>query len=625
MKKILSVVLVCFLALGFITVNAQKLESRKNNVVVSSQNEKSSKAVAQMKYCTADMDDAIGTGKASSFSAAISFPASAIGDYVGANLTKIKVAIGESVPGISGCKVWVAKTKTGQRLVEQAFTGVAGQWHEVVLDTPYAITEGELFIGYDITVKGGYPLGVSNNTQNAANGGHLAIGTNWSTLASNKLSGNLCIIGIAEGDFPDYTDMAIKSVNLPKFAKINTDIKLGGSVVNNSNISIASYDVSYKIDGGEATTINVTNANLDPGASKTFEFPAFKFDAEGLKSIEVTVTTTGDELAANNTMTKKISIYIEAVKRKVVMEHFTTEKCPNCPATEKYLTSLVGSNPDVIWVSNHSGYSTDQYTVTEEYLWFFNSNSSYAPAIMLDRAWLAPKGDPGPAFLPSNKYTPALVQERLDTPAYVSLNFEDGVYSESDRKLSFTVSGDKLKDLAGENTVLTVFLIEDNLKSVQPGTPKHHRVLRKVVSAIWGDKITFDGNKFSKTYTTTLDAKYVLDKVSVVAFLSNYDSKNPNNCEVHNGEIITVNALTGLISVNDVEELAVMVYPNPAKDILTIEGQYNTLSIIDVTGKTVKTVSGQSTINVSDLKNGMYILNIVGENTAKTTKIMISK
>lgn len=773
MKKILSVALVCILALGFITVNAQKLESHKGGVVVNSQNEKSSKALAELKYCTNSFEDGIGVDGAASFNAAITFPASAIGAFVGTKLTKIKIGISEPAPGLSACKVWVAKTKTGQRLVEQSFTGVAGQWNEITLTTPYDITAGELCIGYDVTVTGGFPLAVSPNTQNAANGGHIAIGGQWTTLAANKLDGNLCIIGIAEGDFPDYIDMELKSVNVPKFTKINTDIVMSGLVVNNSNINIASYDVSYKIDGGTATTINVTNANLAPGASKAFEFPAFKLNSVGTKSIQFTVTTTGDELAANNSITKEITVYEDAFKRKVVMEHFTTEKCPNCPAAEKYLTTLVGSNPDVIWISNHSGYYTDQYTVTEAYLKFFNSTEgTYAPAIMLDQAWLAPDGDPGPVFFPASTYTPALVNDRLSTPSFASVVFESFNYNPVTRELKMKLSGETKMALSG-NPVMTVFVVENDLHSDQTGITRHEHVLRKVISSVWGDKITIEGNKYSKEYTFKVDDNFKITNLKIAAFLSNYDSANINNCEIYNGEqvafmdykptgsivietasnnekwgltsgdsfympgdqvTLTTTAKAGykfknwalngtavstdptymftapatdakytatfekayevkvtitpknggkvtgagwylneesvtLVatpsenykfiawklsneevstdptytfpmskktltytalfeptnSVSDVVELAVNVYPNPAKNTIYVDGDYNTLSIFDATGKLIKTVEAQSSINVADLNNGMYILNIVGKNATKTTKIMISK
>ena len=79
-----------------------------------------------------------------------------------------------------------------------------------------------------------------------------------------------------------------------------------------------------------------------------------------------------------------------------------------------------------------------------------------------------------------------------------------------------------------------------------------------------------------------------------------------------------------VISVSDMtSELSF--YPNPAKDILSIEGDYNSIDIYDVSGKLVLTSEYNNNINVSSLANGIYTLNINTEKGTQIQKITISK
>ena len=67
------------------------------------------------------------------------------------------------------------------------------------------------------------------------------------------------------------------------------------------------------------------------------------------------------------------------------------------------------------------------------------------------------------------------------------------------------------------------------------------------------------------------------------------------------------------------------IYPNPVKELLTINGLYKSVDILDIYGKIVLSSSAKQTINVSSLASGIYMLNIHTENRIKTRKITITK
>jgi hypothetical protein len=78
-------------------------------------------------------------------------------------------------------------------------------------------------------------------------------------------------------------------------------------------------------------------------------------------------------------------------------------------------------------------------------------------------------------------------------------------------------------------------------------------------------------------------------------------------------------------SVSNTENTNLYIYPNPVKDILTINGTYSSLEIYDIYGKLILSSDAKETINVSTLANGIYILNINNKNGIQTKKITVTK
>ncbi len=73
------------------------------------------------------------------------------------------------------------------------------------------------------------------------------------------------------------------------------------------------------------------------------------------------------------------------------------------------------------------------------------------------------------------------------------------------------------------------------------------------------------------------------------------------------------------------EILELLIYPNPTKNTLTIDGDYTSATIYDVFGKVVLTTNFQNTIDVVALINGVYFIHINTNNTITVKKITIAK
>jgi hypothetical protein len=87
-----------------------------------------------------------------------------------------------------------------------------------------------------------------------------------------------------------------------------------------------------------------------------------------------------------------------------------------------------------------------------------------------------------------------------------------------------------------------------------------------------------------------------------------------------------------VVGVNETTSANVLIYPNPVKDIINFKLDINNfnVSIIDVTGKTVKVVSSinnKLAISTSNLNNGIYFYSVYDNagNTIATNKFIVVK
>ena len=111
-----------------------------------------------------------------------------------------------------------------------------------------------------------------------------------------------------------------------------------------------------------------------------------------------------DEKSDNDTLSIPFYVYTSSFPRTVLLEHFTSLPCINCPEGDRLLEEIVPSRQDVAWVSHHVGYKEDEFTLTESRP-YVNFGVLGNPYIILDRTTF--DGDT-PAFIFNNKSTTEL-------------------------------------------------------------------------------------------------------------------------------------------------------------------------------------------------------------------------
>jgi transforming growth factor-beta-induced protein len=123
-----------------------------------------------------------------------------------------------------------------------------------------------------------------------------------------------------------------------------------------------------------------------------------------------------------------------------------------------------------------------------------------------------------------------------------------------------------------------------------------------------------------------LNGEDVLVDLSEGVQVNNATVTGPNNI-AENGVVHIINAVLdqGFLSVSDLEVVDIDIYPNPAVDFLRIQGfERGTYSVFSTTGALVKQgiINGTREVNLSDLEEGVYILNVQNEESISNARFV---
>ena len=211
----------------------------------------------------------------------------------------------------------------------------------------------------------------------------------------------------------------------------------------------------------------------------------------------------------------------------------------------------------------------------------------YAGALRL-RAWSASSGTTGECYAPLMNFS------NVSTPS-LKFNYAHRRYSSSNEKLQVMVSTD-----CG-STWTTVW-------------EKSGSALATVTSG--SGEFNATASQYQTAWFNLPECANQSSVIIKFVFTSNYG----NNVFVDNIEI-----LDSPVGIEDVDESSLAIFPNPVKDVLTInyDKAISQIDVYDVNGKLVKTFTtvGNS-INVSDLSSGVYMLNMQTEDGLVVKKIV---
>lgn len=491
----------------------------------------------------------------------ISFPEDIAQQYAGCKIKMVQVLGATTMPDV--ITAYVAEEMTLTDYVTSGYNDdVMPIWNDVELDKPYAITGKPFYIGVHIYNDDASEL---SNHVVAVDKGPAPLGTNFVYARQGKYAGrwvdvnevgysyNFMVRAIVEGDaFPPY-DIALTSVKGKEFLELGKATDVTFEIKNVGTEPIKNFTLKYAIDGKE----NVQNVTLEAplANNRVKQLRLNGLTPEGTGTHEVTLNVSapnGEEDANEDNNTGRLQMRVfdpaQAYERNVLLEMFTGQDCVNCPSAHTAIVNAISSVSDaekrVNMVCHHSGFGDDSFTTAEDnaYTWFYNS-MVYAPAYMIDRAFVAGSQDPD-----GNAVTPvhivmgqAVVAQEINQskakPAIADVVLA-GKYDAATQHVDFAVTSHSIIDAFTLSPRLNVWFVEDGIKAPQTniGLTTHNDIMRTSLTGTWGEEMTYDNGEYTCIFSVDMSQTTVVKPANsrVVAFVSYYDPLDKNNCEVFN-------------------------------------------------------------------------------------------
>jgi len=249
--------------------------------------------------------------------------------------------------------------------------------------------------------------------------------------------------------------------------------------------------------------------------------------------------------------------------RKVLLEYFDTSWDNDCESACRRIEDAIEKDNienDVIWVTHHSCANiqddlTKNVDLTLESAFSVNTTN----VVMVDRTNLSSSYLSSryfeitvPYYFPRDDMDEVL-DYALSQTTFVSVNFSSLVYDSVTRQLTTTISGEVTGHINATDLRLNVWLMEDSLVADGGTTPghgptqsgsdntfKHNHVIRQLLSSNdWGDDsvvVNLANTTYYKSYTCTVSPDYIDKHCYLVAFISEGNHSDRNNCKVYNSE-----------------------------------------------------------------------------------------
>lgn len=521
-------------------------------------------------------------------------------------------------------RIFIAGSMDGTRIYYEQDVVLSGNgWREVRLDTPFIIDGSELYVGYEAEGISDIPYSVR-----LVEGNEYVLNSDegW-TPCDNGYSSAMYIT--VEGDALPQNNISLTHITMPGYALCGEPLHFEGTYVNLGMTTVKSLSVAFSV--GDSLAFHTFSVDpVEPRGKGYFSIEGFKILKEGEFPLRVDVTAVnGDadfDMSDNSSRTKQVLCKNVFPKRKVLLEMFSTEKCSNCPDSHKRISAITDTCQSIIEMVHHAGFYEDNLTIdaSKEYEWFYSESRLYAPAMMIDRTSIE-DNYPGvyydgvPVVSASADYLRALYNEQAMVPAFVSVRL--GV-ERNDDNIDIHVEGERLLDSESSSPRLYVFITEDSIYSTgQAGASKgyyHRYVARKSLTPTWGEPVSLDG--YSADYSISVDGQWNPARLSVVAFVANYDESDKNNCRVLNSEKASVPYEGHAAGVGSMGVGCITTAWDGS--LFVVHGGFDTLVVYDSFGRLLQTAHHSACVDFSELSDGCYVIKLTRDNRLKVVKIL---
>lgn len=523
-------------------------------------------------------------------------------------------------------KGFVTSSLGGKNDCEMTVSSIMPRFTDYKFQEPYTITgDKDIYAGFtlDFTGQGLSVMSYDQSSELPAGMAWGYTGSGWDNVAYGGAPAVLLVLD----EMPSYADVMLKPMSFSSYYTAGKTYSFSGQINNPGTETVNSLDLSIRVGNGDAVTKHLDGIGLKPNANYDFTIDDCAVSQSGSLAFDVSVTNVNgkeDSDMSDNTLQEDKFIYPEDFKKQVLLEMYTGMGCVNCPEGHEVVEAAVAGADDAVLVEHHTYLNGDNLSMEEsmDYLWYFNSSSTYAPGVMCNRTPYT-DGEATPVVnAKSAPHVNAVLTSARNKAPYAGIGLRTE-FNPGTRELTATVTVSTIEQpLLSENR-LNVFLTQSGISGdafAQTGAGSsyvHNHAMRGSLTGTWGEAIKMEpGGTVTKTYTYTIPdnivstaspAQYpvpaVPEDMQVVAFVMGV-SDSPATNLVYNAASCPVTGGTSGIHDTQADRASITVYADGGR--IRVKGDVTEVRIYNVSGTPV--AGGTESPR---LPEGLYIVRAV--------------
>jgi hypothetical protein len=409
-------------------------------------------------------------------------------------------------------------------------------------------------------------------------------------------------------------DVALQKFEFPEYGVISDAFSFDGEFKNLGNNEVTSFEVVYSVNGVESDPYMQDNLSIAHNETHSFthDIP-FTFMAAEIYDLSLRVTQVNgndDPAPDNNILYRDISIATEMLDRKPMFEVFTSSTCSTCPGANEQIDEVLGNN-------------TGNYSLVKYQVYWPGAGDPY---YIVDDSIRSEYYNVGgvPDFYSNGVYDNGFTFNQTKFNAAAA----EGAFS--NLEMFYYFNGTEVTVMLDFTPTINILDAAVHIAIVEKttynnvgtnGETEFHNVLMKMIPGPEGTPLGLEeGVAVNITEAASLEDTFIeeFDDLQVVVWIQDNETKYVLQSE-------SSDLIVG-IPEND-ERATFSFYPNPASHAIHIQSGYQAeLVILDSQGRNVLTRQisrGQNTIDISNLKKGLYVIQMISEQMIKSQKLIV--
>ena len=317
-------------------------------------------------------------------------------------------------------------------------------------------------------------------------------------------------------------DLGVSAINVPDFTGAG-DIPVGMQVFNYGVTPITSVEASYQIDENEP--VNETfSVNIPSLGTAALDFTTLAALIPGSYSLTVNILSangTQDDVEANNTLAKSVSVALGSTQKIPMIEHFSSSTCGPCVSVNTAMLNLCNNNPgkftytkyQMNWPGSGDPYYTEEGGVRRNH---YGVNA--VPQVFMDGE------DQG-----YSAATQATLDAHYNTPAFAEIR---GAFTVEGNTIHVSADIMSYIDMNNMKAYVTVNEKETHNNVGGNGETSFHHIMMKMLPDANGSTISIAaGEYYHLEFTQDMSSTHVeeMSDLEVSVWVEDYNAKSVFN------------------------------------------------------------------------------------------------